>query len=219
MAAATLSRDRDQPVVTGPRLWLASRSPRRREMLAAAGIAHAFDHPGLEDSELEPGAVTPAQWVMSLAYLKAAAGLASLRKAGQAAGRVVLGADTTCIVGNQMLGTPADADDARRILRALENAAHDVVTGVSLIDADTGQRVLFADAANVRVGILGPRLDEYIAGGQWQGKAGAYNLSERLSAGWPIHYTGDPSTIMGLPMRALLPRLAAFGLGPTVEAA
>jgi septum formation protein len=219
MAAATLSRDRDRPGLAAPRLWLASRSPRRREMLAAAGIAHAFDHPGLEDSELEPGAVTPAEWVMSLAYLKAAAGLAALRKSGQAAGRVVLGADTTCIVGNQLLGTPLDAEDARRILRALENASHEVVTGVALIDADTGQRVLFADAATVEIGILGPRLAEYVVSGQWQGKAGAYNLSERLSAGWPIRYTGDPSTIMGLPMRALLPRLAAFGLSPTVEAA
>lgn len=188
-------------------------------MLAAAGIAHAFDHPGLEDADLAPGAVTPTQWVTSLAYLKAAAGLDGLRKAGQAAGRVVLGADTTCIVGSRMLGTPVDADDARRILRALEDGAHEVVTGVALIEADTGRRVLFADRATVRVGILGPRIDEYVASGQWQGKAGAYNLSERVSAGWPIRYTGDPSTIMGLPMRALLPRLAGLGLGPAVEAA
>lgn len=188
-------------------------------MLSAAGIAHACGHPGLEDADLDPGAVTPAQWVVSLAYLKATAGLDTLRKSGAAAGRVILGADTTCIVGTRMLGTPVDEDDARRILLALENASHQVVTGVAIIDADTGQRVLFADTAAVQIGILGPRIDEYVTGGQWRGKAGAYNLSERLAAGWPIRYTGDPSTIMGLPMRALLPRLAAFGLSPAVEAA
>ena len=219
MAATLPHPAKAAPAPPAPRLWLASRSPRRREMLAAAGIAHAFDHPGFEDADLAPGAVTPAQWVASLAYLKAAAGLAALRGAGDAEGRVVLGADTTCIAGSQMLGTPVDEDDARRILRALENAEHDVVTGVAIIDAGTGQRVLFADRATVRVGILGPRLDEYVASGQWRGKAGAYNLSERLTAGWPIRYTGDPTTIMGLPMRALLPRLARFGLAPAVEAA
>ena len=55
---------------------------------------------------------------------------------------------------------------------------------------------------------MGPaRIDEYVATGEWSGKAGAYNLSERMAAGWPIEYDGDPTTIMGLPMRALLARL------------
>jgi predicted house-cleaning NTP pyrophosphatase (Maf/HAM1 superfamily) len=66
----------------------------------------------------------------------------------------------------------------------------------------------------VRVGhIPDLEIEWYLASGQWRGKAGAYNLSERLTAGWPIEYDGDPGTIMGLPMRKLTGRLAAFVAG------
>jgi predicted house-cleaning NTP pyrophosphatase (Maf/HAM1 superfamily) len=55
-------------------------------------------------------------------------------------------------------------------------------------------------------------IDAYVASGAWQGKAGGYNLNERLEAGWPLEFFGDPSTIMGLPMRAILAALRRLGL-------
>jgi septum formation protein len=126
---------------------------------------------------------------------------------------MVLGADTVVWKesAREVLGQPRDAPDAERILRLLESGEHEVITGVALIDAGTGQRDIFVDRARVRVGALGEeRIREYLAGGQWAGKAGAYNLRERLEAGWPIEYSGDPGTIMGLPMEKLVSRLRDF---------
>jgi len=66
------------------------------------------------------------------------------------------------------------------------------------------RRWLVADRAVVRVGpISDEQIEAYVASGEWRGKAGAYNLSERIEAGWPIECLGDPTTVMGLPMRRL----------------
>ena len=82
---------------------------------------------------------------------------------------------------------------------------------MALIEADTGRRHLFAESARVTFGALGnAEIDRYVSSGAWRGKAGGYNLSERLAAGWPITYRGDATTIMGLPMRALRERLRAI---------
>lgn len=71
------------------------------------------------------------------------------------------------------------------------------------------RRWLFADRAAVRYGrVSDAAVDEYVASGLWRGKAGAYNLQERLEAGWPVRCEGDPATVMGLPMRRLEPWLA-----------
>jgi septum formation protein len=197
----------------GGRLLLASQSPRRRQILRQHGLEHDAHHPGVDDGTLEPGKVTPEQWAAALAYFKAAAG-AELSVAATAQ-PMVLGADTVCVKEGQMIGQPADAADAERIIRLLENGAHDVITGVALVwTGDDGQRHrrIFTDRAKVRVGSIGDqRIREYIASGQWRGKAGAYNLSERLEAGWPITYQGDPSTVMGLPITSLRRVLIALG--------
>ena len=75
---------------------------------------------------------------------------------------------------------------------------------------------MFVDTATVTVGdIPGREVNAYVNSGQWRGKAGAYNLDERLEAGWPITFSGDPTTIVGLPMRRLLPLLERLGISPT----
>ncbi len=191
---------------TLPILHLASQSPRRRELLDRHGIVHRASHPGIDDGLLSAGSVSPEQWVASLAYLKACAGL------NDAGSLMVLGADTVCVKDGQLIGQPIDADDARRIITLLENGSHEVLTGVAMLWPGSSRREIFVDSARVHVGSIGPdRIDEYIAGGQWRGKAGAYNLSERQAAGWPVRCDGDPSTVMGLPMVALLSRLARNG--------
>lgn len=191
-----------------PRLFLASRSPRRRQLLAEHGLEHEAAHPGLDDGELEPGRVSPAAWVASLAYLKAAAGAEALGARVVARGGLVLGADTTVVKDGQIIGQPKGVADAERILRLLSDGEHEVLTGVALLDPATRCRDVFVDRARVRVGRLSEaQLAAYLASGQWRGKAGAYNLRERLEAGWPIEHEGDPTSIMGLPMRALRARL------------
>ncbi len=194
-----------------PRLLLASRSPRRRSLLSEAGIEHEARHPGFDDSALVPTGVSAAEWVTALAHLKAAAGAELAR--GEGMPRLVLGADTTCVQGTTFLGTPATPEEAERMLRGFVGVEHEVVTGVAVIDTLTGRRWLFADRAMVRWGeVSDEQIRAYVASGEWQGKAGGYNLRERLEAGWKIEFEGDPTTIMGLPMRVLereLPRIEA----------
>jgi septum formation protein len=194
----------------GVRVHLASQSPRRRELLRGAGIEHDAAHPGVDDGALSPGAVTPEEWVMALAYLKASTAARAIARHAERGGTrvVVLGADTVVVHRGRLMGQPADAEDARRMLLAMRDDVHDVVTGVALVDPATGRRELFADRAVVRVGhIADAEIEAYVQSGAWRGKAGAYNLSERLQAGWPIEFEGDSGTIMGLPVAKVVERL------------
>lgn len=195
-----------------PRVRLASSSARRRDLLAASGVSFEAAHPGVDDGALIRGGVTPAGWVASLAYFKAAAAMHNLGDWAYAPGElVILGADTAVLKNGTLIGQPTSAEDAARTIRKLENGEHSVLTGVALIDAGTGRRDMFVDRARVRVGPIGDRrIDDYIAGGEWRGKAGGYNLRERIEAGWPIECEGDPGTVMGLPIVRLLPRLSEF---------
>ncbi|HED54765.1 MAG TPA: septum formation protein Maf [Phycisphaerales bacterium] len=194
-----------------PRLVLASRSPRRRELLDRAGVRYELASTMVDDSGLVAGrGVEPEQWVMALAYLKAAGGCEGITGDGDV---VVLGSDTVCVDGGAVLGQPSDEAHAERMLRGFVGRTHRVLTGVALVNPATGHRELFYDSAVVRWGDVDQgEIGSYIASGQWRGKAGAYNLDERLSAGWPIEYEGDPGTIMGLPMRMLLDRLSAWSV-------
>lgn len=195
-----------------PRLHLASRSPRRRELLTQAGIAHDASHPGVDDALLRSGDVPPADWAMALAYLKAATALknAGVRSSVIAA-PVVLGADTVIVHHGRMIGTPTSAAEAGQMLRDMRDDEHEVITGIALVCPKTGRRELAADGASVELGsISDQQIDEYVATGAWAGKAGGYNLSERLAAGWPIRFRGDSGTIMGLPVGLVVDRLARF---------
>ena len=221
-----------------PSLLLASRSPRRALLLREAGFEVETIESGIDDRGLAPGRVTIAQWTAALAHLKARAALAHLKARADTHPRaethahdessnrgmrpesrhaLLIGADTVVEVDGRIIGQPRDAADARRIIRDLADREHDVITGVSVIDLPTGGEDLFVDTSRVLVGpIADASIDEYIASGRWRGKAGAYNLSERLAAGWPIQYRGDPATVMGLPMQRLTIYLARrWGVAPT----
>lgn len=199
------------PGGTGLRLVLASRSPRRRQLLNEAGFAHDAIDPGVDDGTMRPGTSSPRHWVASLACMKARAGFERLPASDRPL-TAVLGADTVVVKKSEIIGQPKGAEDAQRIVERLQDGEHEVLTGVCLmVEGPAGEpirRLLLTDSARVRVGRLGPeRIEPYIQSGQWRGKAGAYNLSERMADGWPITFDGDPGTIMGLPMRSLAPRL------------
>lgn len=189
-----------------PGLVLASASPRRAKLLRDAGFAFEVVRPPLDDAALRPGVATPRAWVAALAHLKANATRRALPP-DVAERSVVLGADTVVVKDGEIIGQPTDEAHARAILERLRGGSHTVLTGVALL-APRAPREIFADEAGVRVGrIEDGAIAQYIGSGAWAGKAGAYNLEERLDAGWPIEHEGDPTTVMGLPMRALTPRL------------
>ena len=81
------------------------------------------------------------------------------------------------------------------------DATHEVVTGIAILDSSGQRREIFVDRSVVTVGsIADDEIEAYLDTNQWKGKAGAYNISERLSAGWPIEFTGDEMSIVGLPL-------------------
>jgi septum formation protein len=191
-------------------IWLASRSPRRRQLMIEAGFDVRVMAPDIDDGRLRHGSVPPEWWVMALAYLKARRVADILRASAQAAGGIVIGADTVCAVGRSVLGQPRDADDARRMLTLMRNREHRTITGVCLLRAPESARVaaitrlIVFDAAVVHIGDISDRqIEAYLQSGDWRGKAGAYNLAERIDAGWSITCMGDPTTVMGLPMQRL----------------
>lgn len=197
-----------------PPVWLASRSPRRKQMLERAGWPVRVVPPDLDDAALDRGAAPAQAWVMALAYLKARRVrelLLAIATNKENLEGTILGADTVCVApSGEVLGQPRDVSDARQMLKQLRNADHHTITGVCLLfpPSPSGRgeykRLMFCDRADVRIGpVTDQQIEQYVAGGDWRGKAGAYNLSERIEAGWPIECIGDPDTVMGLPMRLL----------------
>jgi len=188
---------------------LVSKSPRRRQLLEEAGFTVTVESPGFDDGLLNPGSTAPEQWVKMLALKKAATVGDRLTQSStgdrKTEADAILGADTVCVVDGKILGQPFDAEHARRMLRMLRGREHLTMTGVGLYLHQarwTAQN--WTDIATVRVGYIDDEaIEAYVASGNWQGKAGAYNLSERIEAGWPITCEGDPTTVMGLPMRRL----------------
>jgi len=198
-------------------LYLASRSPRRKKLPDEAGIDVRIIETGVDDGLLDPGDVSIEQWTLALAYFKAKAGAIRLEADGNAG--VVLGADTLVEYHGEIIGQPRDRSHAREILNQLENDVHHVITGVAMVDLQTGRRSFLCDTARVNVGEIDvEEIDEYLRTDQWKGKAGAYNLEDRIDAGWPIQYEGDPGTIMGLPVKRLIPHLVdRWGFTPDEE--
>jgi septum formation protein len=195
-----------------PMVVLASASPRRRAMLEEAGVDHCVHPAQVDDGELVPGgSIHPEQWVVALAYLKAISSARTIDDEAMGNQIVVLGADTVCVQGGQIIGQPRDRDHAREIIELMSSDTHEVLTGVAILDPSGGRRDMFVDRSVVSVGdIHADEIEAYLDSELWRGKAGAYNITERLAAGWPITFQGDESSIVGLPMTRTLERVSSF---------
>ena len=169
---------------------LASRSPRRSELLTAAGIP--FEVLAADIDETPHADEAPAAYVERLAIAKARAVLA-LRPDAR-----VLGADTTVTIGGEILGKPEGNDDAFRMLRRLSGAVHDVHTGVALVSRDRVRsavettRVWFAEMTDEDI-------SWYVATGEPVDRAGAYAIQGFASRFIP-RIEGSYSNVVGLPV-------------------
>jgi septum formation protein len=184
------------------RLVLASASPRRRELLAAAGLIVHVDPVDVDEQPRtgEP----PEDYVARVAAAKAAAGRARHPDA------VVIGADTTVVVDGDMLGKPEDDHDAARMLRQLSGRRHDVLTGITVM---AGHR---AATRVERTGVWFATLSAddvawYVASGEPRDKAGAYAI-QGLAARFIPRIEGSYSNVVGLPVAALWEMLRDVGL-------
>ncbi len=199
-----------------PWIYLASQSPRRRQLLDQLGVRHELllpdPHEDAEALEAEHSGESPLAYVRRVTLAKLDAACERLCRGGRPAAPILC-ADTTVALGRTILGKPADAADARRILGLLSGQTHRVLTAVALAQPD-GSKALRVSASQVRFEVLTPeRIDAYVASGEPMGKAGAYAIQSQAGA-WIAHISGSYSGIMGLPLHetALLLRAAGWAL-------
>src|SRR6201991_2246540 len=174
------------------KLVLASSSPRRKEILDAVGCTYEAIVAGIDESLLPNE--EPAAYVQRLARSKAEAVAAKLQSG------LVLGADTTVVIDDHILGQPENDEDARRMLKLLNGKWHEVLTGVAVVRVG-GESLVEYETTRVRFAEMTDReIDWYVATGEARGKAGAYGIQG--AAGLFIEeIQGDYFNIVGLPIR------------------
>ena len=186
------------------RLILASASPRRQSLLREAGYAFAI-HPANVDEENHPPGLAPERLAEYLAVAKAEA------IAKDHPGDVTLGADTVVALGDVLLGKPVDEIDARQMLSKLSGTTHRVMTGVAVIFPAAGFHRSLAITSTVRMRELSiDEIDRYVAGRQWEGKAGGYGIQDQDP--FVTNMGGSLTNIVGLPMEATRELLSAAGI-------
>ena len=181
---------------------LASASPRRRELLSHFPIDFAIDPAA--GPEKAPSDLSPEETVMVLASAKAA------EVAARHPDSLVIGADTVVELNGEILGKPADRDDAFRMLRALSGREHRVYTGVAL--AAPGTSLCRAECTRVFFREMTDReIDAYIASGEPMDKAGAYGC-QGLAGLFVERIEGDFFNVVGLPLCLLGQMLETMGV-------
>jgi septum formation protein len=190
-------------MITGAKLILASASPRRAEILHTVGWPFAVLAVDIDESR-RAGEVA-ATYVERVARAKADA--AALR----APGSTILGADTVVVIENEILGKPLDDEDARRMLRLLQDRWHQVLTGVAIVNGETGGARVAHEVTEVRFAEMSEdEINWYVATGEPKDKAGAYAIQGQ-GARFIKEIRGDYSNVVGLPVRLLYELLGTGG--------
>jgi septum formation protein len=182
-------------------IYLASQSPRRRQLLDQLGVRHELLLPGEdEDAEaleaLRPGEL-PRDYVQRVTGAKLDAAVLRWAHRGLPPAPILC-ADTTVALGPRILGKPADDAEARATLHALSGQTHEVLTAIALWNGRLARHALCV--STVRFAALPDTvIHDYVASGEPRGKAGAYAIQSSL-AGWIARIEGSHSAIMGLPL-------------------
>jgi septum formation protein len=187
---------------------LASASPRRRELLASIGLD--FEVIPSSVPEVHQPGESPEEYVARLSRDKAAAIAAKHRD------RWVIAADTTVLLGEELLEKPSDAEDARRMLGTIAGKTHVVYTGVTLQNAAAGWHETRVAESEVRMLPLTPReIAWYVATGEPLDKAGAYAV-QGIGAMFIDSVHGSYTNVVGLPLALLFQMLRRAGIDPLV---
>ncbi len=191
-------------MVCNGKLVLASRSPRRRELLSYLGLEFRVVPPFVEEAAL-PGE-GPGQLVERLALSKASDVAQSLP------GGLVLGADSIVVLDGEIMGKPADVADARAMLRRLRGREHMVFSGLAVVDAPSRQAGLGSLVTTVSMRTYSnAELEAYVASGEPMDKAGAYAVQDPIFQP-AAHIEGCYPNVMGLPLCLLVDLLTEAGL-------
>ena len=182
-------------------IYLASQSPRRRQLLDQLGVRHELLLPRADEDaealEAERAGELPAAYVERVTRAKLEAARARLKHSGRAEAPILC-ADTTEALGRRILGKPCDAADAIDTLTRLSGRTHRVITAVAVA---SGRRTRLAvSTSHVRFApMTSNAIEAYVAGGEPFGKAGAYAIQGAVAA-WIEHIEGSHSGIVGLPL-------------------
>lgn len=176
------------------RLVLASSSPRRSELLAALSLQFEVRSPDVDETRFPDE--TPATYVERIARAKAIAVAGS--------DEVTVAADTAVVFEGRVMGKPGHPEEARSMLRRLQGARHEVLTGLAV--SSLGETHSLVDATEVEMmSMTDEEIAAYVAGGEPMDKAGAYALQGEGGV-FVMSVHGSPSTVVGLPIHQL-PRL------------
>jgi MAF protein len=192
-------------------LILASRSPRRRQLLAHLGLPFLVVIPQVEEDMAPAPAGRPEELAEALALAKAEA------VAGEQGEGIVIAADTIVVDGDTILGKPADSSEAAAMLRRLRGKTHRVITGLAVVDAGSGQRAASHVVTAVRMRPYSDaEIAAYVARGDPLDKAGAYAIQDQQFH--PVAaYDGCYCNVVGLPLKALDILLRRAGLDITLD--
>jgi septum formation protein len=193
------------------RLILASASPRRAELLRAAG--YVFDIHAVEIDERSKARESPVEYVQRLAQEKSARALHEMSRDGLPEGKpegppkgghyalLVIGADTAVVIGSEILGKPRDVEDAARMLRLLSGRTHQVMTGVCLVNAERSvSHVEISDVTFAR--LTEDQIAWYVSSGEGRDKAGGYAI-QGLASRFIPRIEGSYSNVVGLPIASI----------------
>lgn len=187
-----------------PKLILASQSPRRKELLQKAGFCFEVI-PSRVDENI-PDKITPEDFAQRLAQAKAT------KIAKRHCEAIVLGADTIVVLGDAILGKPADKDDARRMLQQLSGAWHQVMTGYAVVHGALAKTVRATIITDVKFKRLTPaEIEWYIETAEPDDKAGAYAI-QGIGALWVEKIKGSYTNVVGLPVCEVAQALFQMGV-------
>jgi septum formation protein len=197
-----------------PRIYLASQSPRRRELLKQIGVSfevlqlRSDARRGTDVDETPLPDEAPTDYVVRVCQAKARAGLAAVHFR-RLPPRPVLAADTTVVLENRIFGKPKDREEAISMLRQLSGKQHRVLSAVAIAFEDQTE-VRLSDTAVTFLPLSEERIRNYVLSGEPHDKAGAYGIQGHAGA-FVRRIEGSYSGVVGLPLAETLELLEIFG--------
>jgi septum formation protein len=196
-----------------PFVYLASQSPRRKELLTQLGVSYrlllADAGEDVESLEHRIGRESPRHYVQRVTALKAGAALMR-RQQSKLVRAPILAADTTVALGSQIFGKPETAEQARAFLARLSGTSHWVFTAVA-VTLDRRLQMMLSESRVTMRSITSAEIRRYVASGESEGKAGAYAIQGRAAA-FVTRITGSHSGIVGLPLAETAQLLRFFSV-------
>lgn len=198
------------------RVYLASRSPRRRELLKQIGVGFELlllrqdARRGVDVDETPHAGEAAADYALRIARAKAETAALGVPQRGLLTQYPVLAADTTVVLDGAIIGKPRDAEEATGMLAALSGRGHEVITAVAIAMRDRIESALSRSTVEFRA-ITADEIRRYVAGGEPFDKAGAYAIQGRAAV-FVRHISGSYSGIMGLPLAETAELLRKFDI-------